>query len=135
MQSVTDILIHTQKWPFPLYDVMKIHFRGPIKLFLQYESKKNNTQKNLLNSISVILQSIRFLYFTIHLCNTCAGVTNIFEPNYVRKICCLIISKTASMYNHQIHDSSTSVTLIDGNIQDFIICECITHSHIKAVSH
>lgn len=46
-----------------------------------------------------------------------------------------ITSKNVPMYNHQIHDSSTSVTLIEGNIWDFIICECITHSWIKAVSH
>lgn len=132
MQSVTDILIHTQKWPFPLYDVMKIHFRGCINLFLQNEAPP----KPLL--IYYICESIEhriICLYTVHLCNSCVCVANILEANYVSKICCLITSKTASMYDHQIHDSSTSVTLIDGNIQDFIICECITYSRIKAVSH
>lgn len=131
MQSVTDILIHTQKWPFPLYDVMKIHFRGCINLFLQDKAQK----KPLIHYIRKSTKHQIFCLHTIHLCNTCVCGTNIFDQNYVSKICCLITSKTASMYNHQIHDSSTSVTLIDGNIQDFIIGECIIHSHIKAISH
>lgn len=130
MQSVTDILIHTQKWPFPLYDVMKIHFRGCINLSLQDKAKKTLIYYIYEAMGHQILAFTQVIVATLRMCSK-----HFFEPNYVSKICCLITSKTASMYNHQIHDSSTSVTLIDGNIQDFIICECITHSHIKAVSH